>query len=66
MRNLIKNNGIIIIYISTQLLLFVLALQKDSTIGNSYNLNKALILHIISIILIITGYSVNFIIEEQN
>lgn len=59
MRNLIKNNGIIIIYISTQLLLFVLALQKDSTIGNSYNLNKALILHIISIILIITGYSVN-------
>lgn len=62
MKNIIRNNGIIIVYISTQLLLFFLALQNDIVIGNNYNINDALIFQFISILLILIGYSINKII----
>lgn len=62
MKNLIKNNGIILAFLFTQLLLFCLALQDDSIIGNNYNINKALIFHFFIVLLVLFGYSIKKII----
>jgi hypothetical protein len=62
MKNLIKNNGIILAFLFTQLLLFCLALQNDSIIGNNYNINKALIFHFFIVLLVLFGYSIKKII----
>jgi len=62
MKNIIRNNGIILVFLFTQLLLFCLALQNDSIIGNNYNITKALTFHFLIIILVLLGYSVKKII----
>lgn len=62
MKNIIRNNGIILVFLFTQLLLFCLALQNDSIIGNNYSITKALTFHFLIIILVLFGYSLKKII----
>jgi hypothetical protein len=62
MKRIIQNNGILTVYLFSQLFVFIFSLQKDSLLGNYYKINEALFFHFLIIILVLIGYSFNKII----
>lgn len=62
MKKIIKNNGIFLVFLSSQLILLFFAMQNDELIGNNYNINQALLLHFGVMILVSLGYSIKKIV----
>ncbi|KQN34085.1 hypothetical protein ASE92_15790 [Pedobacter sp. Leaf41] len=58
-KNFVRNNALYTIFVLSQLILFILALQKDDIIGDNYDISLALTLHFFVIVLFTVGYSFN-------
>jgi hypothetical protein len=66
MKKVIQNNGIFLVFLFSQLILFFFGMQKSDFIegfmNGDYNINQALFFHLLIILLVSLGYSIKKII----